>query len=546
MSRRSQRRKPARRSSAGRGGGAKWTYRILSILVLAVILAGFGGYFWLKSYLHSDDFRVFLGETVGDAIGAEAQFELFEWQGMQARTEGFSSENGDLIRGMRADGIEAKVNLSGVRRGVWEVSGLRVKQLDLDLDTRSAKNEDAAAEPENDPTPVTDPGDEVGFLASLLPNRAELSSAQIERLNLNLETKAGHLEASNLIARIDAASADGAYDVNLSDGLIETTWFGSPLELDSARGKYQDGRIYITESRSKVYERGLLDFSGEINGGEFGFYGNLRDVRVEELVPPDWQKRLTGNLTTEFKVQSGRAQSDGTLGATIVRGELELKRGVLESLPVLDRIAAYANSRRFRRLDFSEAKLKYRKEGDRLELTEIVLATEGLVRIEGEMTLVDGRVDGRFKVGITPGTLAHIPGAETKVFLRGDKGLLWAPLRITGTVDAPKEDLSDRMIAAAGERMFELVPETGKMALKFAHDTATQLPEKTAETGADALKTGVEAVQKGLEEGPAAGIEQGVRGIFDLIPGAPRQPREEPEKKEDKDKLEEDLEKTKR
>ena len=528
MSRRAQRRKSSRKTSARGKGGFGWVTRILAILVLAVILAGFGGYFWLKSYLHSDDFRVFLGEKVGDAMGANAQFELFEWQGMEAKTKGFSSENGKLIRSMRADDVQARVNLSGVRRGAWEVSDLRVKRLDLVIDTREDANSVTTADEDNDLSPASSSSGEGGFLAGLLPDRAELISAEIERLNLNLKTTAGRLRASNIIARIDAARADGAYDVNLSDGLIETTWFGSPLDLMSARGKYQGGRLFLTESKSKVYERGILDLNGEVDGGKFGFYGNLRDVRGEELVSADWQKRITGDLATEFTVQSGRALADGKYADTIMRGELELKRGVLTSLPILDTIAAYANSRRFRRLNFSEAKLKYKKEGDRLELTEIILAAEGLVRVEGRLTLDDGRVDGRFKVGIMPGTLAHIPGAETKVFIRGEKGLLWSPLHITGTVDAPKEDLSDRMIAAAGERMFELVPETGKMALKFARDSAVQLPGKAVVTGTDVIRGGAGAVQKGLEEGVVEGVEEGVRGIFDLIPGSTRKQREQP------------------
>ena len=528
MSRRAQRRKSPRKSSAKAKGGGGWIYRILGILVVMAILTGFGGYFWLKSYLHSDDFRVFLGEKVGAAIGADAQFELFEWQGMKAQTEGFSADNGKLIKSMRADGVEAKINLSGVKRGVWEVSGLRVKQLDVMMDTRGEKS---VADSQTDEQKSIGSTGNGGFLTGFLPKRAELTSAQIDWLNVDFKSEAGQLKATNVITRIDAAAADGAYAVNLADGLIETTWFNSPLDLVSARGKYQAGRIFITESKAKVYERGVLNLSGEVEGGEFGFFGSLRDVRMEELVPVNWQKRITGDLSTQFKISSGSVRPDGTQRDTTLKGELELKRGVLTSLPILDTIAAYANTRRFRRLDFSEAKLKYKKVGSRLELTDIVLATEGLVRVEGRLTLEDGGViDGHFKVGITPGTLAHIPGAESKVFLRGDKGLLWSPLRITGTVDSPKEDLTDRMIAAAGERMFELIPETGQMVLKFAKNSAVQLPSAAVGTGADALRTGADAVKKGLEEGVIEGVEEGVRGVFDLIPSNPILPREQPKK----------------
>ena len=67
------------------------------------------------------------------------------------------------------------------------------------------------------------------------------------------------------------------------------------------------------------YKRGLLTLHGEVEGGDFGFFGILSDVRSEELVPEDWQKRITGDLTTKFEVRSAES-------GTITRGELELKK----------------------------------------------------------------------------------------------------------------------------------------------------------------------------------------------------------------------------
>ena len=118
------------------------------------------------------------------------------------------------------------------------------------------------------------------------------------------------------------------------------------------------------------------------------------------------------------------------------------------------------------------------------------------------------------------------------MFIRGEKGLLWSPLRVTGNMNDLKEDLTDRMIAAAGERMFELIPETGVMALKFAHDSAVQLPEQAAETGVKAIETGTNVLEKGLEGDVIGGVEEGVRGLFDLIPSAPKRTEEEIEEKD--------------
>ncbi|HEY8960655.1 MAG TPA: hypothetical protein VIM57_00515, partial [Luteolibacter sp.] len=130
---------------------------------------------------------------------------------------------------------------------------------------------------------------------------------------------------------------------------------------------------------------------------------------------------------------------------------------------------------------------------------DLVIASEGLVRIEGTLAVRDRRLDGSFRLGLAPGTLAQIPGAETDVFLPGERGLLWAPLRITGTLDDPKEDLTSRLIAAAGMRMFDVLPETGERVLKFSRTVVNHAP----------IEKGIEAVGKGVEKG----IETGVKAI---------------------------------
>ena len=69
----------------------------------------------------------------------------------------------------------------------------------------------------------------------------------------------------------------------------------------------------------------------------------------------------------------------------VIQGHLKLENGHLTALPVLDRIAAYTATERFRRLNLRIAELDYRMEGELLELTNIVIASEGLLRIEGKL-----------------------------------------------------------------------------------------------------------------------------------------------------------------
>ena len=212
---------------------------------------------------------------------------------------------------------------------------------------------------------------------------------------------------------------------------------------------------------------------------------------------------------------------------------------MLTALPLLDKISAYANTSRFRRLSLNEASLDFEKIGENIKLTNIVLSSEGLVRVEGVMEIEGNQIlKGDLRIGITPGTLAHIPGAETKVFQRGDLGLLWTPLNVSGTLDAPQEDLSDRLVAAAKERMFELLPGIGEYALKFTgkpigESTKMALKEKGVILGVAQIALGkasdllnpsdgdnpekVKGEEAGAIKKGAEVIKKGVGTIFDIF-----------------------------
>ena len=129
-------------------------------------------------------------------------------------------------------------------------------------------------------------------------------------------------------------------------------------------------------------------------------------------------------------------------------------------------------------------------------------------QVHGLIGPLDGVVTLSFKrLGLAPGTLANIPGAETDVFLPGEKGLLWTPLRITGTRDHLKEDLTDRLIAAAGMRMFDRIPETGEQVIKFTHSVLGEASPKTLEKGLKIIEKNSDTIREvsGLLDGILGG-----------------------------------------
>ncbi len=498
MSRRSRKRKIS--------GENRWLGKaVAGVLGLGLISLG-AAYWMLRSYLHSDAFRKFLSVEAGDTAGVTGEFAPFHWEGLAVDTDAFAATGAGLVSGLRAEGLHTEVGLGGVRRGVWEIRGSSVRRLEISVD--ATKQADANADPG-----LSLKAGKKAKRPAWFPSEAELQGIDVRELVVKAILNEGLAIASGMKFHAEQAGAKGAYRALIEGGTVRLPLANAPeLRLDRIRLRYQDGRVYLTDARLAAWANGRIDGRGEwdMNSRQYSIEGDATGMKCENVLSADWAKRLTGDVSSDFTLNNSP-------GFPRASGKLTVQNGVLTALPMLDALAAYADTRRFRVLALNEAHTDWRWKKGEISLANLVLAAEGLVRLEGGITIRGQAIDGLFRLGLAPGTLATIPGAETDVFAPGERGLLWTTLRITGTLDDPKEDLTDRLIAAAGLRMFDLIPETGEKAIKFTRSVLGDSPSKTVEKGVEIIEQGSKAVRD-------------VGGILDGILGGGT--REEP-KKED-------------
>lgn len=475
-----------------------------------------------------------LSKQAGEAMNAQADFGAFRWDGTVVDSPSFTAEGPGVMRSVDARGLSIDIGLGRVRERVVELRNARVNQIDLEFDLRG----DAMAAPqlpdEVIAPPSVDPSKPTAWYDRFVPDQVELSELKVDQSSVTLQLEDGLIEFSGTRWDVEPDQVQGSYRAIGQGGVITSPWkWVPPLELNAAKLRYQDGVVFLTDAEFRLYERGLLRLAGEasVTGNGFSFDGSLQDVMANEVLPEDWSQRVEGRITSDFTIANrGRG--------LVVDGELEFANGILTGLPVLDSLGAYGGNPRFRRLVLSEASLRYAWEDGRIVLSDIAIGAEGLIQVEGRLNIEqDDRIDGRFQVGLTPGTLARIPGAETKVFLPGKRGLLWTSLHVTGTLDEPKEDLTERLIAAAGMRMFEILPETGERVLRFtqramSEDVATILSgeEGIIQQGSNLLDQGkslIDGEGNPLDEAEgvirqADEVVRGVGGLLDVLRGDPR------------------------
>ncbi len=507
MSRRSRKRRDA--------GETRWLGKAaVALLVLGVVGLGVG-YGLIRNYLHSDAFRKFLSAEASEMAGVKGEFALFRWDGLTVETVSFEATSDGPVTTLRADDLHTEIGLGGLKRGVWEVQGSRLRRLDVSVDARkrvtppptppTTASVAAAPSQENPPKP-----------RSWFPSEAELQELEIGELTAKIILDQGLLAASGFSVKAERIGSNDAYRADIKGGKLRLPTVLVPeLRVEQAQIRYQDRQVFLTDATVAAWSNARLQGSGEwdIRSRRFSLEGDASGIQSDELLNPDWAQRLAGDVTSTFSVNNHA-------GFPQAGGRLTLHNGVLTALPMLDALAAYADTRRFRVLALNEAHTDWQWSKDALTLQNLVLSSEGLVRLEGGITLRGQQLDGTFRLGLAPGTLATIPGAETDVFLPGERGLLWTPLRITGTLDRPKEDLTDRLIAAAGLRMFDQLPETGEKVIKFTHSVLGESSSKTVEKG---LEKGLEILEKNSD------VIREVGGILDGILGGSRKEKPKPE-----------------
>lgn len=483
------------------------------LLVLSIT-----AYAVLRNYLHSDAFRLFLSAEVSKAAEVSGEFERFRWDGLAVDTAGFRAEGDGLIREVNAGGLHTQIGLSGVRRGVWEIKGSRADRVAVELDfTKRGDDVDADVSSARGKPKVKKSG--------WLPSDVEVMDVDIRELAVKARLSQGLAGAEGLRVQVSPGAARRSYRAEVRGGRVSLPFKLAPaLTIENLKLRYQDGDVFLTHGAAGVFSTGRIEAAGEWNSRArtLALDGGADGIRCEDLLNETWSKRFTGDVSSTFVMQ-------GRDGVVRTHGSAKVENGVLTALPVLDALAAYADTRRFRVLTLDEARTDWRIEKGVTTLSDLVISSDTFFRLEGRVIVRGRELDGSFRLGISPGTLSAIPGAETHVFLPGERGLLWTPLRVTGTLDDPKEDLTERLIAAAGIRMFEQLPETGERVLKFTRSVVGDSPSETVEKGVRTLEKGVEALEK------SGDVVREVSGILDGLLGTGSSGKEQPEEEKEEE-----------
>ncbi len=487
-----------------------WWKVLLGVFVMVLGL-GIYGYKQAIAFLHSEDFRKEVSLQVGDQLGGEGEFEKFKWDGMSGSNSGFTATSNGLVKSVIVKDIELDVDVDFIKRDKFTLENVRVGEVTAEVDLTK------------DFVPFIREKKEKSFLESLIPEEAELNDAKVTSINAKVHTNSGDYSIESLRAEVEA---DGSvFNITAKDGYVNLPLdFLKTAYLEEAKIKQSGENIYINKAILSIFGSGKLELTGDLDLSEtayrrYDLTGKLSGLKCKDVFPDDWQKKLKGDVEADLMVRPGAGDEPK------ITGHLKIKNGELTALPVLDKVAYYLANEKYRRIEFQTFECDFEKFKDVIDLKNISLVADGVVRIEGDLEIDGRKLDGLFNVGLPAKNLRSIPGAETLVFKRGKDNLNWTQVRISGTIDNIKEDLTDRLIAAAGMRMIQVAQEM----------TGEVISPETVKSAMKAVGGIAEASGKLLEGDAAGGIQDGIDaigGIFGPNPKKDVEKDEDPKQEE--------------
>jgi hypothetical protein len=432
-----------------------WAIPIFFVLLVA-------GFFVAKaaidSYLRSDTFRQFIGKKAGDTLHADTEIAPLSFAGSTVFSDGFRAKGGPdaAFAELQIEQIRTEISLRRFLEKVWQIEQFDVQRVRVDLD---GPRVDRPMEPA--PSPLSAPREEKTKNSNgWLPNRVEIGKATVH--DTQLTWKDGGLRGT----AFEIEPHEGSWQIVGQGGRIT---YGKlpPLDVNNVHLRYRAPSLFISSSELRQQGGGSLQATGEIDfTRQLDLRLTLVNIAITPYLSDDWRLRTKGNLSGDVTVTSPLPARGGPQ----IAGSVRMTQGELTALPVLDEIAAFTRTQQFRRINLSSASGDFTQNDSGLSVKNFIAESDGLIRVEGAFTIMNGIIDGSFQVGVTPSSLQWLPGSQAKVFTESRGGYVWAPMRLTGPADKPHEDLSPRLIAAAQGAVIEGVQNAADQAVKTGKD----------------------------------------------------------------------------
>jgi len=147
---------------------------------------------------------------------------------------------------------------------------------------------------------------------------------------------------------------------------------------------------------------------------------NIDHLQLEDVIADAWTQKVRGDLRIDAKLEG----DPGKPGEAMQTGTITLDKGILEAFPILETLATFTGSERFRHVALRDgASAHFTRQGKRTIVEGIDLQSDGLAKLTGAIQIEDKALSGNLRLGVIPGSVSWLPGAGTEGILGSRFGL---------------------------------------------------------------------------------------------------------------------------
>ncbi len=452
---------------------------LVPLAALLLVVAGlFGLRMWVYGYLRGDGFRRMVDQQASQALHADAKFGPLQFQDTEVYSALFDAvghAESPLAR-MTAEQVRTRLELSALWRRAWRVDSIDVQRLGVTLAAEHPTPQEAPPLTENGPVtpppvPASSPRRPPGFFDDWLPNRVEIGAVKIDDFSLawnaDKPESTGKLAGARLTAK-PLDSDNRTWQIDGTEGRLTQTHFPA-VRIGSFALRSAAHDLFITRVEGQVEDGGRIEISGKqgLDGErKLDLNADFDALPAAAYLPKDWRGRLKGLTHGNVHVTGSAA---GDRRAT---GHVELRDGRLSALPMMDQLAVFAGSERYRQAPLQKARADFEWANGDVTVTNLLVESEGLLRLEGGFSVRGGQMDGTMQVGMARSSLRWLSAAGTQVFEQPERdGYLWTTVKLSGPANHPSEDLTPRLVAAVEDAAIK----KAKQGTQSVLDTAKSL-----------------------------------------------------------------------
>jgi hypothetical protein len=346
-----------------------------------------------------------------------------------AQSESLEADNGEkAMKSLVAHGIAAKFDPWGIFLRQWRFDSVHVESGDVEIQIYEAHPEAVGPKP---------------WFAIFLPNRVYLTKIQSDQANITWRLRGERAGFFGTQLLITPNGRDFEYVA--TGGRLKMVPIPD-LELRRTH-------LLITKTLLTLYD---LDLASDSNSDESiqaeGHAGlgqdrsidvkaTFKSVPIRQWLPGEWKGRFDGSAFGDLHYTG----KDSKLESSSGEGLLRIRNGRIDDLPFLEKLAELARKKSLERLDLNECSLGFAWRYPEIELKDIAIEEKEKFRIEGEISIKRRVLRGTIRLGLTREYLEWLPKPE-EVFSRRSSGYLWTDVHLSGTINEPEQDLSQRIV----------------------------------------------------------------------------------------------------